>query len=125
MEIKSNKTLTSYYGLTLKDCQLRTAPTDTNQAPYDNLVFRNLRILAKDSTNCMMFNIYSSRQIWIDHCTFDSQLPKDVGEVGKFIWCNSAFDGAYKSRATDFITLSYCKFYNRYWTTLFASGAVE
>ena len=125
VEIKSNKTLTSYYGLTLKDCQLRTAPTDTNQAPYDNLVFRNLRILAKDSTNCMMFNIYSSRQLWIDHCTFDSQLPKDVGEVGKFIWCNSAFDGAYKSRATDFITLSYCKFYNRYWTTLFASVSYE
>ena len=125
VEIKSNKTLTSYYGATLKDCQLRTAPTDTNQAPYDNLVFRNLKLLAKDSTNCMLFNIYSSRQIWIDHCAFVSQLGRTVDEVGKFIWCNSAFDGAYKSRATDFITLSYCSFYNRYWTTLFASVSYE
>ena len=125
--IKSNKTLTGYYGVTLKDCQLRTAPTDTSssEGPYDNLVFRNLNFLAHESTNCMLFNIYSSRQIWIDHCTFESKLNRTVDEVGKFIWCNSPFDGTFKSRATDFITISYCKFYNRYWTTLFASVSYE
>lgn len=125
--IKSDKTLTGYYGVTLKDCQLRTCPTDTNssEAPSDNLVFRNLNLLAKDSTNCMLFNIYSSRQIWIDHCSFVSELGRTVDEVGKFIWCNSPFDGKWKSRATDFITISYCSFYNRYWTTLFASVSYE
>jgi len=125
--IKSDKTLTSYYGVTLKDCQLRTCPTDTNssEAPSDNLVFRNLSLLAKDSTNCMLFNIYSSRQIWIDHCSFVSELGRTVDEVGKFIWCNSPFDGTWKSRATDFMTISYCSFYNRYWTTLFASVSYE
>ena len=125
--IRSDKTLTAYYGATLKDCQLRTCPTDTNssEAPSDNLVFRNLNLLAKDSTNCMLFNIYSSRQIWIDHCSFVSELGRTVDEVGKFIWCNSPFDGTWKSRATDFMTISYCSFYNRYWTTLFASVSYE
>ncbi len=126
-EIRSNKTLVGAYGVTLKDAQIRTCPNDTNSAtpPSDNLVFRNLTFLAKDSTNCMLFNIYSSRQIWIDHCTFNSELPRSADEVGKFIWCNSPFDGAWKSRATDFMTISYCKFYNRYWTTLFASVSYE
>ncbi len=126
-EIRSNKTLVGAYGVTLKDAQIRTCPNDTNSStpPSDNLVFRNLTFLAKDSTNCMLFNIYSSRQIWIDHCTFNSELPRSVDEVGKFIWCNSPFDGAWKSRATDFMTISYCKFYNRYWTTLFASVSYE
>ncbi|MBQ8905835.1 MAG: RICIN domain-containing protein [Ruminococcus sp.] len=126
-EIRSNKTLVGAYGVTLKDAQIRTCPNDTNSStpPSDNLVFRNLTFLAKDSTNCMLFNIYSSRQIWIDHCTFNSELPRSADEVGKFIWCNSPFDGAWKSRATDFMTISYCKFYNRYWTTLFASVSYE
>lgn len=126
-EIRSDKTLVGAYGVTLKDAQIRTCPNDTNSStpPSDNLVFRNLTFLAKDSTNCMLFNIYSSRQIWIDHCTFNSELPRSVDEVGKFIWCNSPFDGAWKSRATDFMTISYCKFYNRYWTTLFASVSYE
>lgn len=126
-EIRSDKTLVGAYGVTLKDAQIRTCPNDTNSstAPSDNLVFRNLTFLAKDSTNCMLFNIYSSRQIWIDHCTFNSELPRSVDEVGKFIWCNSPFDGTWKSRATDFMTISYCKFYNRYWTTLFASVSYE
>lgn len=125
--IKSNKTVTGYYGVTLKDCQIRTCPTDTSssEAPSNNLVFRNLNLLAKDSTNCMLFNIYSSRQIWIDHCSFVSELERNRDEVGKFIWCNSPFDGTWKSHATDFITISYCSFYNRYWTTLFASVSYE
>ncbi len=126
-EIRSDKTLIGAYGVTLKDAQIRTCPNDTNSstAPSDNLVFKNLRLLAKDSTNCMLFNIYSSRQIWIDHCSFVSELPRSKDEVGKFIWCNSPFDGAWKSRATDFMTISYCTFYNRYWTTLFASVSYE
>ncbi len=125
--INSDKTVTGYYGVTLKDCQIRTCQTDTSSAisPSDNLVFRNLNFLAHESTNCMLFNIYSSRQIWIDHCSFVSKLNRTVDEVGKFIWCNSPFDGTWKSRATDFITLSYCSFYNRYWTTLFASVSYE
>lgn len=126
-EIRSYKTLVGAYGVTLKDAQIRTCPNDTNSStpPSDNLVFRNLRLLAKDSTNCMLFNIYSSRQIWIDHCSFVSELPRSVDEVGKFIWCNSPFGGTWVSRATDFITISYCSFYNRYWTALFASVSYE
>lgn len=125
--INSDKTLTSYYGVTLKDCQLRTCPNDTSSStpPSDNLVFRNMNFLAHESTNCELFNIYSSRQIWIDHCYFESKLGKTVDEVGKFIWCNTPFDGTWKSRATDYMTISYCKFYNRYWTTLFASVSYE
>lgn len=126
-EIRSYKTLVGAYGVTLKDAQIRTCPNDTDSStpPSDNLVFRNLRLLAKDSTNCMLFNIYSSRQIWIDHCSFVSELPRSVDEVGKFIWCNSPFGGTWVSRATDFITISYCSFYNRYWTALFASVSYE
>ncbi|MBQ8687391.1 MAG: RICIN domain-containing protein [Ruminococcus sp.] len=126
-EIRSHKTLVGAYGVTLKDAQIRTCPNDTDSSdpPSDNLVFRNLRLLAKDSTNCMLFNIYSSRQIWIDHCSFISELPRAKDEVGKFIWCNSPFGGTWKSRATDFMTISYCYFYNRYWTTLFASVSYE
>lgn len=126
-EIRSYKTLVGAYGVTLKDAQIRTCPNDTDSstAPSDNLVFRNLTLLAKDSTNCMLFNIYSSRNIWIDHCSFVSELPRSVDEVGKFIWCNSPFGGTWVSRATDFITISYCSFYNRYWTALFASVSYE
>lgn len=126
-EIRSYKTLVGAYGVQLKDAQIRTCPNDTNSSdpPSDNLVFRNLKLLAKDSTNCMLFNVYSSRNIWFDHCAFVSELPRSKDEVGKFIWCNSPFGGTWVSRATDFITLSYCSFYNRYWTALFASVSYE
>ena len=63
VEIKSNKTLTSYYGLTLKDCQLRTAPTDTDQAPYDDLVFRK-RSYQNSNNDCKQYRSYIKRVLF-------------------------------------------------------------
>ena len=123
IRVRSNKTITGYYGVTLKDCQLRTnnqAGNDSSDKPSDNIVIRNLTMLAKDSTNCILVNVYSSRNVWLDHITFNSQLNRNRDEVGKFVWVNTPYDGVDLSRSPDYITVSYCSFNNRYWT--FAYG---
>ncbi|MBQ8688155.1 MAG: RICIN domain-containing protein [Ruminococcus sp.] len=124
LRVKSNKTITGYYGVTLKDCQLRTnnqAGNDSSNKPSDNIVIRNLTLLAKDSLNCILVNVYSSRNIWIDHCTFNSELGRTKDEVGKFIWINTPYDGVDLQRSPDYATISYCSFNNRYWTVAYGT----
>ena len=71
--------------------------------------------------NMLVLAIYSSKNIWVDHCTFNSDLNKNRDEVGKFIWINTPFDGKDLNRSPDCITLSYNIFKNRYWTIAYGT----
>ena len=90
---KDNKTIVGSYGnKTIYDSQVRTNDTygavDVN--PSDNIIFRNLNMIAKNVKNRILINIWSSRQIWVDHCTFiSSYLPSDHTETGRTKWENS------------------------------------
>ena len=98
--------------------------------PSDNIVIRNLDMQAKNEKNRILFNVWSSRQIWIDHVNFNSTLNYDrtgngQDEVGKFIWLNTPYvtylDKKDRLRSIDYITISYCKFTNRYWTVAYGT----
>ena len=131
--IRDNKTIVgSFKYHTIFDCQFRTndAYGSENDCPSDNIIFKNLNLQAKDEANNILLYIWSSRQIWIDHVDFNSNLKYDrkgngQDEVGKFIWINTPFD-TYRDakdrlRSPDFITISYCKFSNRYWTVAYGT----
>jgi len=131
--IRDNKTIVGCYGShTVYDCQLRTndAYGAENDSPSDNIVFRNLKMVAKNTPNRILINIWSSRQIWIDHIYFESQLSYDrtgngQDEVGKFIWINTPYDNYMDAkdrlRSPDYVTISYCHLKNRYWTVAYGT----
>ena len=131
--IRDNKTIVGSYGKhTIYDSQFRTndAYGAENDSPSDNIVFRNLDMEAKNVPNRILINIWSSRQIWIDHVTFNSQLTYDrtgngQDEVGKFIWINTPYesymDAKDRLRSPDYVTISYCKFTHRYWTVAYGT----
>lgn len=131
--IRDNKTIIgSYSKNTIYDSQFRTndAYGAVDDSPSDNIIFYNLNMVAKNVPNRILINIWSSRQIWVDHCTFTSQLSYDrkgngQDEVGKFIWLNTPYDNYMDAkdlnRSPDYITISYCKFYNRYWTVAYGT----
>ncbi len=131
--IRDNKTLVgSYDANTIYDSQFRTNDVwgTEGDEPSDNIVFRNLDMQAKNVKNRILINIWSSRQIWIDHINFNSTLSYDKSgngqdEVGKFIWLNTPYD-SYRDakdmdRSPDYMTISYCKFTNRYWTVAYGT----
>jgi pectin lyase len=112
----SNKTLIgSYTANKLLDVRFRTNDSDQLLPPGDNIVIRNMTFGVEKVTNWIVIQIYSSKNIWVDHCTFYSTLTKNVDEVGKFIWINTPYSGKDISRSPDFVTLSYNIFRNRYW----------
>lgn len=131
--IRDNKTIVGCYGThTIYDSQFRTndAYGAENDSPSDNIVFRNLKMVAKNSPNRILINIWSSRQIWIDHIYFESQLSYDrtgngQDEVGKFIWINTPYDNYMDAkdrlRSPDYVTISYCRLKNRYWTVAYGT----
>lgn len=131
--IRDNKTIVgSYSANTIQDCQFRTndAYGATNDSPSDNIVFRNIDFQAVNVKNRILINIWSSRNIWIDHCTFNNRLSYDKtgngqDEVGKFIWINTPYesylDAKDRLRSPDYITISYCSFTNRYWTVAYGT----
>ena len=131
--IRDNKTIVgSFKYHTIYDSQFRTndAWGAENDNPSDNIIFRNLDMEAKNEPNRILINIWSSRQIWIDHINFNSTLNYDrkgngQDEVGKYIWLNTPYDN-YKDakdrlRSPDYMTISYCKFTNRYWTVAYGT----
>ena len=135
--IRDNKTIVgSFKYHTIYDSQFRTndawGAADDN--PSDNIIFRNLDLQAKNVPNRILVNIWSSRQIWIDHVNFNSTLNYDrtgngQDEVGKFIWLNTPYD-SYKDakdrlRSPDYMTISYCKFTNRFWTVAYGTQNTE
>lgn len=131
--IRDNKTIVGCYGNhTIYDPQFRTndAYGATNDNPSDNIIFKNLKMVAKNVPNRIFINIWSSRQIWIDHIHFESQLSYDrtgngQDEVGKFIWINTPYDDYLDAkdrlRSPDYITISYCHLKNRYWTVAYGT----
>ena len=121
---------------TIYDSQFRTNDVNgaTNDNPSDNIVFRNLDLQAKNVPNRILINIWSSRQIWIDHVNFNSTLSysrtgNGQDEVGKFIWLNTPYenykDAKDRLRSPDYMTISYCKFTNRYWTVAYGTQNTE
>ncbi len=126
--IRDNKTLVgSYSGGKLIDCELRTNNEYGLEGdnPSDNIVIQNIDFLAKTERGRILVQIWSSRQIWIDHCSFISELSRDVDEVGKFIWINTPYetymDKKDRLRSPDYITISYCIFRNRFWTVAYGT----
>ena len=89
---------------------------------------------AKNNPNKIFINVWSSRQIWIDHVNFNNTFNynrKGNGqdEVGKFIWLNTPYDNYLDAkdrlRSPDYITISYCKLTNRYWTVAYGTQNSE
>ncbi len=126
--IRDNKSLVgAYNGGKLIDCELRTNNEYGIEGdnPSDNIVIQNIDFLAKTERGRILVQIWSSRQIWIDHCSFISELSRDVDEVGKFIWINTPYetymDKKDRLRSPDYITISYCIFRNRFWTVAYGT----
>ncbi len=131
--VRDNKTIVGCYGShTIYDSQFRTndAYGAEDDSPSDNIIFRNLKMVAKNAPNRILINIWSSRQIWIDHIYFESQLTYDrtgdgQDEVGKFIWINTPYDNYMDAkdrlRSPDYVTISYCHLKNRYWTVAYGT----
>ena len=131
--IRDNKTIVgSFKYHTIYDPHFRTNNEYGTEGdePSDNIVFRNLDFQAKDEPNRIFINVWSSRQIWIDHCNFKSNLVFDrkgdgQDEVGKFIWVNTPYesymDKKDRKRSPDYVTISYCKFSSRYWTVAYGT----
>lgn len=135
--IRDNKTIVgSYSNNTIYDSYFRTNNEYGTEGdePSDNIVIKNLHMVAKNVPNRILVNIWSSRQIWIDHIDFESLLSYDrtgngQDEVGKFIWINTPYmsymDKKDNGRSPDYITISYCKFTHRYWTVAYGTQNTE
>ncbi|MBQ3916114.1 MAG: RICIN domain-containing protein, partial [Ruminococcus sp.] len=135
--IKSNKTIVgSYAAHDLYDLQWRTDEFwgDSSIAPSNNIVFRNISVTSRTLNGKVMIQVYSSRNVWFDHITFNNTLSYDrtgdgMDEVGKFIWINTPVDnwsdGCYNQISPDYITLSYLKLQNRYWTVAYGTQNTE
>ena len=135
--IRDYKTIVgSFKYHTIFDSQFRTNDANgaANDNPSDNIIFRNLDLQAKNTPNRILINIWSSRQIWIDHINFNSSLSYNrtgngQDEVGKFIWLNTPYenykDAKDRLRSPDYMTISYCKFTNRYWTVAYGTQNTE
>ena len=131
--IRDNKTLVgSFKYHTIYDPHFRTNNEYGTEGdePSDNIVIRNLDFQGKNVNNRIFINVWSSRQIWIDHCNFKSNLTFDrkgdgQDEVGKFIWVNTPYesymDKKDRNRSPDYVTISYCKFSSRYWTVAYGT----
>jgi pectin lyase len=129
--VRDNKTIVgSYNANTLYDSQIRTNDRNgkAGDKPSDNIVIRNIRFAARTlsgTSGVILLQIWSSRQIWVDHCTFDAEFPQDVDEVGKHIWINTPYanymDSLDRYRSPDYITISYVHFKNRFWTVAYGT----
>ena len=109
---------------TIYDSRFRTNDSLGQDDPSDNIILRNLDFEARDDGDRILLSFWSSRQVWIDHINFNSTISynrKGDGQdgVGKFIWINTPYpdrpDSKDLNRSPDYITVSYCKFTNKYW----------
>ena len=125
--IRDYKTIVgSFKYKTVIDSHLITNSNTQGDTPSDNIIFRNIDFQSRTATNRILINIYSSRNIWIDHISFTNSLAYDrkgngQDEVGKFIWLNTTYDGVDLNRSPDYMTISYCKFTNRFWTVAYGT----
>ena len=135
--IRDYKTIVgSFQNHTLYDPHFRTNNEYgiEGDEPSDNIVIRNLELHSLNEVNRILINIWSSRQIWIDHINFKCFLNynrKGDGQddVGKFIWLNTPYenymDAKDRLRSIDYITISYCKLSNKYWTVAYGTQNTE
>lgn len=128
IRIDSYKTLIgSFTANTLTDARLVTNyygwayPPENPGPPSDNIVVKNLTFPVKGREDVIVLQVYSGKNVWIDHNTFYSTLTKSADEVGKFVWINTSSDGPDKFRNPDFITLSYNVLRNRYWCVAYGT----
>lgn len=136
-KIEDDKTIVgSYAANNLYDLQWRTDDFygDASKPPSNNIVVRNISVTSRTLNGKVMIQVYSSRNVWFDHCTFNNTLTYDrtgngLDEVGKFIWINTPSmgwtDDAYNGISPDYITISYCSFNSRYWTVAYGTQNTE
>ncbi|MDE5765379.1 MAG: RICIN domain-containing protein [Ruminococcus sp.] len=136
-KIEDNKTIVgSYAANEVYDLQWRSDDFygDASIPPSNNIVIRNINVTSRTLNGKVMIQIYSSRNVWFDHCTFNNTLDYDrmgngLDEVGKFIWINTPSmgwtDDAYNGISPDYITISYCSFNSRYWTVAYGTQNTE
>ncbi len=119
---------------TIYDCSFRSNDPLGKDEPSDNIIFRNLDFQARDDGDRILLNFFASRQIWLDHINFNSTISYDrkgngQDGVGKFVWINTPYpnkpDGIYVDRSPDYITVSYCKFTNKYWCFAYGTQNTE
>ena len=82
------------------------------EKPSDNIIFKNLHVSVGEVEDMMAIAVYGSKNIWIDHCTFESLLPIYYDEVGKYIWVNTS---SYAKENPDFVSISYNVFNRKFW----------
>ena len=131
--IRDYKTLVgSFENNTLYDPFFRTNNEYGTEGdePSDNIVIRNLNLVIDSQYGRILINIWSSRQIWIDHINFNNTLTYDrkgngQDDVGKFIWLNTPYDSYMDAkdrlRSIDYITISYCKLTKKYWAVAYGT----
>ena len=92
--IRDYKTIVgAFESHTIYDSNFRTNNEygEEGDEPSDNIIFRNLDLQSVNERGRILINIWSSRQILIDHVNFNCSLEYDrkgngQDEVGKFIW---------------------------------------
>ena len=133
--IRDYKTIVgSFKYHTIFDSRFRTNDTLGKDDPSDNIILRNLDFEAREDGDRILLSFWSSRQIWIDHINFNSTIAYDrkgngQDGVGKFIWINTPYqdrpDSKDLNRSPDYITVSYCKFTNKYWCFAYGTQNTE
>ena len=133
--IRDYKTLVgSFKYKTIYDSRFRTNDPLGKDNPSDNIVLRNLSFEARDDGDRILLSFWSSRQIWIDHISFNNSISYNrngdgYDGVGKFIWINTPYpdrpDSKDLNRSPDYITVSYCKFTNKFWCFAYGTQNTE
>lgn len=119
LRVEDNKTIIgSYNANTLYDAKFRTDDYFQSEEPSDNIIFKNLHVSVGEVEDMMAIAVYGSKNVWIDHCTFESSLDIYYDEVGKYIWVNTS---SYASENPDFVTISYNIFNRKYWGVAFGA----
>ena len=119
LRIEDNKTIIGSYGANrLTDPRLRTDDYFKEEAVSNNIVIKNINFNIAEREDVVAFAVYGSRNIWIDHCSFNCSLDLYYDEVGKFIWVNRC---EYASLDPDFVTISYNEFNHRFWGIAFGA----
>lgn len=119
LRIEDNKTIIgSYSANRLTDPRLRTDDYNQKDDVSDNIILKNININVQNREDVVAFSVYGSRNIWVDHCSFNCSLDLYYDEVGKFIWINRS---EYAAKDPDFVTFSYNTFYHRFWGIAFGA----
>ncbi len=109
--LRSNKTILGMGS----DARIRGGGFEMNR--YNNVIIRNITF-ENSPDDCMKIN-QNSHHIWVDHCTFLDGPTFDP---------SSSHDGLFDiTRQSDYITISYCLFYNHSKTMLIghSDGATD